>query len=226
MRKLAIIACMLGACMATQVQATYDGRLKIEAGTYRGGDGGEFDVTIQTRVGDGGGLPTSFTTWCIEKNEYITLGSTYYYEVSSAAVEGGSDGPTPDPISKGSAYLYWLYTTGFVDSSYKVDSDDEAGDFQDAIWWLEQELASVNNKYTQLAITKFTDEEGAKADSGGLYGVVAVNLYGKYENGTLKDYKQSQLGIVVPEPGTWIAGLFLSVPFALNGYRMLRRKNA
>jgi hypothetical protein len=60
------------------------------------------------------------------------------------------------------------------------------------------------------------------ADSGGRYGVVALNLYNY--NGTLA---QDQLGLVaVPEPATLIAGALMLLPFGASTIRVLRRNRS
>ena len=48
----------------------------------------------------------------MEENEYFTPGSTYYYGISQNAVNGGVSGGHPDPISKGTAWLYLNFAQG------------------------------------------------------------------------------------------------------------------
>jgi hypothetical protein len=75
-----------------------------------------------------------------------------------------------------------------------------AGELQNAIWFLEDE-GGQNNGYVALAETALgTNLAGIEADSNGAYDVVALNLF---SNGGLA---QDQLA-VVPEPTP--AGCFL-----------------
>ena len=99
-----------------------------------GGDGGRFVATF----GDMNNSNTwnTFETFCLETNEYISTGSWYYiYKISDSAEEGGSGGPSPDPISYGTAYLY----TQFVNGAYSNMSDWQYRNLQKAIWTLEEE---------------------------------------------------------------------------------------
>jgi hypothetical protein len=59
------------------------------------------------------------------------------------------------------------------------------------------------------------------ADSGGAYGVVALNIY----EGNNNVAKQDQLGLV-PEPATVLAGLMLLLPFGVSAFRIIRRNRA
>ena len=58
-----------------------------------------------------GATNTGFETFCLETNEFINIGSTYYYGISQAAINGGVGGPHPDPISQGTAWLYLQFAT-------------------------------------------------------------------------------------------------------------------
>ena len=48
-------------------------------------------------------VPT-FHTFCMEENQYVNIGGTYFYQISNAT-DGGVNGG-PDPISIGTAWLY------------------------------------------------------------------------------------------------------------------------
>ena len=53
-----------------------------------------------------------FETFCVEYNEHFTPGSTFYYGISQGAINGGISGGNPDPISRGTAWLYLQLRSG------------------------------------------------------------------------------------------------------------------
>ena len=53
----------------------------------------------------------SFQTFCLETDEFTGDNPTNFL-VSDEAVLGGSGGPSPDPISNGTAWLYARFATG------------------------------------------------------------------------------------------------------------------
>jgi hypothetical protein len=76
----AIIAAVAGSAVAADTVRFYD----TGNGTT---SGGEFEA--QT------GLRGTFVTFCIERNEHVSMGRQYWYEISDAAIFGGSGGGTP-----------------------------------------------------------------------------------------------------------------------------------
>jgi hypothetical protein len=178
---------------------------------YYSGNGGEFTLFPSAGLqwvlplydskakGIGAGAP-SFQSFCVETDEYVSIGGTYNFKVSSAAIEGGSGGPSPDPISKGTAWLYYQFIQGTL--GYEYDStktrNSSAGDLQKAIWYLEGESDGVNNAYVALAIAKFVTEAGAKADNAGEFPVAVLNLY------NLDGSLAQDMLVGVPEPASML----------------------
>jgi hypothetical protein len=162
----------------------------------------------------------TFNTFCIERNEFLTLGNTYDVTLNSAAVGGGIGGGSPDPLSLGAAWLYSYYSRGILANFANTQAD--VSDLQIAIWMFEQELSAgdgtglydLNNKYYKAAVA--AGQTGANAPVGYL-GVQVMNLT---ENGVKK-----QDLLVVPEPSTMIAGALLLLPFGASAARILRRKS-
>jgi hypothetical protein len=152
--------------------------------------GGEFRA-----VTDANG---TFYTFCLERYVSIGFTETYTYDISNRAMGANVDkhdhlgaDAAGDPISKGTAYLYELFSKGtLVDSggvgSYWDRHDLNAGLLQRAFWTLEDEHDFGPNPYLTM-VTDLFGAEGAFASYTG-NSVRVMNLWGK--NG--KDI-QSQL---------------------------------
>jgi hypothetical protein len=174
------------------------------------GGGGAFLITDTTSK-------SSWYTFCLERDEYISFGTIYKVgSVGPAAVEGGMGGPNPDPISEQTAYLYYLYATGGLGLTGEAGSKEQQAALQYAFWFLEDELA-VGTKRTDLSsLTQsyLGIADVALATPGQFYGVRVVNpVYGTTA-------KQSQL-VYVPEPGTFL--LLGGGLIGLIGYRRKSR---
>src|SRR5512137_1556566 len=52
------------------------------------------------------GFPPSIQSFCIELDEPIVPGNTYFFTLNNKAVKGGSNTDTGDPLSIGAAWLY------------------------------------------------------------------------------------------------------------------------
>jgi len=235
--KAGLAAGLAGLMMAPRLFAFVglDGTLNFTASTYQCGNGGEFNVATTPFSGtlDLGG----FATFCIETSEYI--GSPpcgpYTYTINTGAVPGDAGayatdpntGLTMDNISLGTAWLYSQFRAGTLTldtgtgSYFDADRVANAGELQNAIWYLEDE-GGQNNGYVALAETALGETEAlVKADANGAYGVVALNLYDA--NGYLA---QNQLAMeldpktVVPEPST---AMFIAVGIGALGLALRRR---
>jgi hypothetical protein len=191
-----------------------DGTLNFSASTYQNGNGGEFNA-VTTGLG-------SFATFCIEEGEYIAQppSGPYMYTINTGAVAGGPGADATDPhtglpmdnVSIGTAWLYSQFSAGTLTldtgtgSYFDANRLANAGELQQAIWYLEDE-GGLNNGYVALAETALGNLTltQIEADSNGAYGVVALNLFDSSGN-----LAQDQLAVVpepAPEPTT--AGCFL-----------------
>jgi hypothetical protein len=206
-------------------------------GPYQTGQGGEFTFRPSPINGtlfnflnnysmgitrDVNGLTNTFQSFCLERNEYISSGGTYDAVLNTAAVDGGVGGPEPDPISKGTAYLYYRFAKGVL-SGYnyggsEADREASAAALQNAIWWLEGENVpnqAANPFILLLAPNGITNPMD---DSNGAYGVMVLNLYKAGYAGNSDYLKQDQL-IVTPEPFT-----MLLLGLGLIGVAVIKRK--
>ncbi len=164
---------------------------------------------------------TPFLTFCIETDEFLNIGGTYNYQISNAANLGGSGGPSPDPLSIGTAWLYSQFRDGLL--NFDVNNNNDHTALQQAFWWLEQESSSFvisnpdGNKYLDTAKAHFGGVyAGLRTDAGANnYGVVILNLTDNSGN-----VKQDVLARV-PEPS---ATLLLSICLVGIGWFAHRKK--
>ena len=177
---MAMVMILAPAAMADQITIT-----RING--YYTGSGGEFNITPL-----GGALPGTlalynplaivgggFESFCLEVNEHIGIPETVNFAVSQSAIQGGV-GPSGDPISIGTAYLYSRFAAGSL-SGYNytpgAGRESRAGDLQNAIWMLEGEVAwNASNFYINylLTIGGFT-QATAQANSNGAGNVWVLN---------------------------------------------------
>lgn len=212
MRKLVLIGLGIGIGWATNTFALPVGTVIFSDGPGTTG-GGEFNA-----VTSGHG---SFATFCLEYNEHIAYGTTYYYEISQAARYNGNG--TVDPLSRATAWLYMQFRSDTL-GNYGVQYDyagtsADADDLQRAIWFLEGETGGVNNYYAQLA-TAQADSPASAND--GFYGVGVLNLWGNADGtGARQDQLilLPQLTTNVPDGGATVSLLALGLGCVAFGVR-------
>jgi hypothetical protein len=145
----------------------------------------------------------SFTTFCLEKNEFFTPGATYAVQnISTGAAAGGIAGGVNgvDPLDVRTAYVYYNYRVGNYTalSEYFTGTDQDLHTLQAAIWYFENEITSTDglsdidsNLYSFLVKISPTV-------SSGLGPVVVLNYTKGGVGGT-----QDMLAMV-PEPTTML----------------------
>ena len=183
--------------------------VKITKGSYQTGSGGEFTATIID--GDTSGFTNGyqFQTFCLEQNETLSFGNTYYFEINDGAVNGGLGGQDPsssgyDPLDAKTAWLYNQFAsetlTGYdFTPATAADRKADAGLLQNAIWALEDEITM-----SELGTNEFyTLANGSGAT--GLGNTVVLNLYSL--NGETRINHQDVLASApVPAPGALLLG--------------------
>ncbi len=171
---------------------------------FNGGlNGGEF-----WSVTDNNG---SFLTFCVELNEHFYLGHQYSYKLSDAAIRGGT--ATSDPLSQGSAWLYLQFRSGALDPAYSANHNVNAGQLQQAIWALEDEVTyaaagGAGNTYIAMVESEFGTFADAQLDYAGNQ-VRVINVYdpnnsdglGGVYDANLGGYLRQDLIGVVPDGG-------------------------
>lgn len=178
---------------ATAASISVGDKIVLNTAIGNANGGGAFSVD---KVGDSQGV--LFYTFCLERNEYFTPGSTIYVgSITDSAVGGGISGGNPDQISYQTAFLYYEWTTGLI-----AHTAENANNLQLAIWWLEGEITS---QYPLTMTAGANALIASAANANGFYGVQVMNLYGSYVNGVYSNPKQSQLiYTAVPEPASLI----------------------
>lgn len=207
--------------------AMADYSVRVYQNGFSNGNGGEFAITGAGNLGNYAATTKnvsnspSFESFCLEESEFFTPGALYRAVLNTAAVNGGdtAHGGSPDPLSIGTADLYYQFATGTLAGYFVGNRNTNAGLLQQAIWILEQEVLvdPGTNPFLNAMIAKYGGTlAGAQANSNGAFSVMVLNLYDA--NGGLA---QDQL-ILTPIPAAvWLLGTGL---VALIGIR--RRKNS
>jgi len=168
----------------------------------------------------------TFQTFCLERNETLSPG-TYNWTLSSAAHNGGVGGATnnTDPICAATAYLYGLFYSGqltnFGGFSYNYNFGSNrtasAGELQDALWLLEDELTSsqINHStagwaWAQAALSAV----GSSTDIGNVRVLTLTDSTGNHQD----------VLVMVPLPSAALLGFGLMSAVGVVG--ILRRRKS
>jgi hypothetical protein len=191
----ATLMLVLGAVSTAMAAPT----ILLESGLYQSGSGGEFKGTVMSGTIPGNPVGSTWQTFCVEKDEYVTLPGTYYAVVNTAAVLGGVGGPEPDPLSPKTAWLYNQFVNGTLsgyDYSTVSGRQNSAGALQNAIWYIEEEITSLPSG---LATTFYN-----QATSAGWTNIGNIRVLNLYSDAQLTQRAQDVLvstASPVPVPG-------------------------
>lgn len=248
------------ASAAACVSSAFGYTVALSPGSYQSGIGGEFTATVNDDSLDaylgtyglsstGNAVANTFQTFCIEYQEHFSYNTPYTADVSGAAKLGGT--LTQDIVSVGTGWLYSQFAQGLLTTtthgSYFTGSairKTQAGQLQNAIWWLEGEITTSQaaNPFIIAASTFFgiapaATVPTASPSSGGLglagdslgtysaagFGVYALNL-GPLTSGATKHQDQLIFKATgnreVPDGGTTLLLLGMTV----TGMGALQRK--
>ncbi len=193
------------------------------------GDGSGGSFAIQNVTTSSG--PDLFRTFCIEQNEFLSFGTSYYVTLEDRAIFGGegvadvggagSAGVlgSYDPLSPLTAWLYSNAIGGTLAGySAAVAAANDA--LQNAIWYIENEDDSLTSA---LATAFYTAATTAAPTSIG--NVRVMNLWTGSSTAYTTDGKVQSLLVMVPEAGTIAVWSVLSL-IGFTGYfaRAKRRK--
>lgn len=233
--------------LATSAAAAFgDGFLRMSDATsgFNGLDprGGAFAANTDTpaggpqgfigRFGGPGGGPTSFLTFCIERNEVLNIGARsddlgannrFYGRISDSAMTRGQQ---PDPISEETAILYSTFRSGNAIAGYLVDGTtayaglDAKGitsALQFTLWKLENEVTDFESLSANYRPVAAAMEAWAisNATVGNFHGVRALSLYAYGGVGSRTDPasyttgRQDQLTLIPLPSAGGLAGLGL-----------------
>jgi hypothetical protein len=181
--------------------------------------------------------PTSFMTFCLEHNEFISPGTvynvalaTYAYAggVSNTAAPGGVNpayGGPGDSLDYRTAYLYSKLMTGTLDAAVSTFVFQQAMSgqaFQQAIWYIEGEQTLAEIGGTSSLAYQLVLNANAAVAPGGSWGATLGNV--RVMNLTDDDgtARQSQLIIIPLPPGSGMATAGLTCLFAAAHRRRSR----
>lgn len=143
---------------ATFLSAPADASLSVgdrisftnQVGSTRGGEFGVHRKEHANPFDGNDDLPEGelFRTFCLEQNEFIDFDQRGFIitSIGNAAVNGGKGGGNPDEIEAATAWLFYNFTIGTLDSlvsGYSYGDTASANALQNAIWYLEEEIDTL-----------------------------------------------------------------------------------
>lgn len=225
---------------AVVLSATQVGAITVTVNRITGyyyGNAGEFTLTPSADLNWGGyganthnqlapNPPNDFQTFCLESREAISdKSATYVAYLNDKAINGGV-GPQGDPISVGTAWLYYLFATENPLLGYNYSPGTgritSARALQAAIWYLEDESGGFLTSAIQtLLINQFGSIANAKNDNAGQYPVKVLNMYEETRRG--RKLRQDMLVLCpVPDGGLTLMLLGIGIGSLVAVSRKLR----
>lgn len=208
MTKFVIAALAAGTLMTTVAEASQV-VFKNPAHRDQTYGGGEFGADID------GNNTVDFYTFCLEKNEGLAFNKPYDYTVGPAAMNGGLGGGNPDPISKGTSFLYRKFLSATL-PGYNFATGTPAQNaaraasgrsLQNAIWGLENEQSvDLLNPFVAMVVNEFGTIANAMSDAtDGRTGV--MNPTDPSVSRTSPMFRRQSVLVNLPDNGTAVAML-------------------
>lgn len=185
MKRAWMVAAAAAVAVASSALAT-EIRIGANNTDYRGGNGGEFTVIVQSGnagvIGTSSDRPSvanSFQSFCLEVNENLSFGATYAAQINTVVIDGqpGNSGLAGrQTLAAGTAWLYERFRTGALAADgydYNPGSGRQASAMalQDAIWMFQNQITyNANNSFViaannALGAGSFAGLDGAFADA-------------------------------------------------------------
>jgi hypothetical protein len=177
-------------------------------------NGGEFIAQTSDRG--------TFNTFCIERTEYVSMGTTYYYTESNMAIGGGNfdsdgnGGNGGDLISQATKNIYLWYRQGQIDAklgNLGLTTTQIADAVQESIW-LEEE------SYTVVWSPHAATLQGLAIAAGPVNGSQNVRAMNVWANSDGTGNQQDMLTMIPLPSGAALASV------GLLGITAVRRRRA
>jgi len=214
--KILSAVCLFQIVTTTSLLATPT--LKLQGGPYQNGDGGEFTATILDGGTSGFADGYNFQTFCMEYGEHLSFGTTYNFEINTAAVLGGQ--LASDDLDSRTAYLYNEFLNDTL-VGYDTSSDAarlaSAGRLQTTIWALEDEVDDHGNLFVADPIFL---ADADLHDPGTIGDIRILNLTRASDGMRAQDVIVRTMPAAVPAPG---ALLLSGLGTMVAGYLRKRR---
>lgn len=219
------IATIAGANNASAIEIEMGVWQSGSVGNFRANPVGDFESVLDNYALGKSTDGTWFGTFCIEKNEYFTPGSTYDVTFNNGAVSGGKTGATngKDIISKGTAWLYKQYAIGTL-SGLNYASQTALSNLQNAIWYLEGEIQIGSNPASGYASLIDLAKSSLGLDLAGIktdYSGSEVRVMNLTSNNGANQHQDQLVFQKVPDTGSTLA--LFGISFV--GFLTFRRRS-
>jgi len=211
--KSLLLLCLSQCCTRTVAAPT----IQLFDSPFQQGQGGEFKAVIH-----GSGIPglapgTTFSSFSLEKTGSIDSGTTYYIQLNTETVgyDTISHSMAYDELDPRTAWLYNEFSNGTL-TGYdfsRPGRKHSAGQLQDAIWFLEDEIPGLTANSLAQDFVDLAETSSWYANNS-IGNVRVLNLYG---DAKLNGFRPDQVCRIttVPAPG---ALLLTGLGTTLIGY--------
>lgn len=149
-----------------------------------------------------------FSSFCIERDEHISYGENYTYNVAlnTQAIKGGTNTDSGDPLDPKSAWIFteWMKTDHGYIGTLSADENIQADAVQYALWTIEGETGFSIPASTSTAVTNLI-AAATTANWQDIGDVRVLNVWYFDSNGA-KVFCQDMV-IMTPVPATILIGL-------------------